>query len=140
MEYVQGTAVAINGRGLLLLGPPGVGKSDLALRLIDRGAQLIADDLVPCTAIRGWPHLSAPTKRIGQLMTRDIGLARLPVISIAVPLAMVLPLLVTLLRLFSVISPKERSWPLPSRVSACTLSFSPAFTVPPALITSRLSP
>ena len=92
MEYVQGTAVAINGRGLLLLGPPGVGKSDLALRLIDRGAQLIADDLVPCTAIRGWPHLSAPTKRIGQLMTRDIGLARLPVISIAVPLAMVLHL------------------------------------------------
>jgi len=41
---VHATAVAIDGGAVLLRGPPGCGKSDLALRLIDRGAQLIADD------------------------------------------------------------------------------------------------
>ena len=43
---VHGTAVAIGGKGLLLRGPAGSGKSDLALRLVDGGAQLISDDLV----------------------------------------------------------------------------------------------
>ncbi len=42
---LQGTAVAIEGRGVLLRGPAGAGKSSLALRLIAEGALLIADDL-----------------------------------------------------------------------------------------------
>ena len=42
---LQGTAVAIAGRGVLLRGPSGAGKSTLALRLIEEGATLIADDL-----------------------------------------------------------------------------------------------
>ena len=42
---LQGTAVAIEGRGVLLRGPSGSGKSSLALRLIEEGAVLIADDL-----------------------------------------------------------------------------------------------
>jgi serine kinase of HPr protein (carbohydrate metabolism regulator) len=42
---LHATAVALGEAGVLLLGPPGSGKSDLALRLIDRGAILIADDL-----------------------------------------------------------------------------------------------
>lgn len=41
----QGTAIAIEGRGVLLRGPSGAGKSTLALRLIEEGAVLIADDL-----------------------------------------------------------------------------------------------
>lgn len=45
MAHVQGTSVAIGGIGVLLRGPSGAGKSDLALRLIERGANLIADDL-----------------------------------------------------------------------------------------------
>ena len=44
--FVQATAVSIDGRAVLLLGPPGCGKSDLALRLIARGAALVADDAV----------------------------------------------------------------------------------------------
>ena len=40
----QASAVAINGRALLIEGEPGAGKSSLALALIDRGAQLIGDD------------------------------------------------------------------------------------------------
>ena len=44
-QLVTGTSVAIDGHGVLLTGPSGSGKSDLALRLIDRGALLIADDV-----------------------------------------------------------------------------------------------
>jgi HPr kinase/phosphorylase len=47
---VHGTAVAWLGRGILLLGRPGSGKSDLALRLIEAGAKLVADDLVDLEA------------------------------------------------------------------------------------------
>jgi HPr kinase/phosphorylase len=43
---IHGTAVKIGGYAVLLVGPSGSGKSDLALRLIDRGATLIGDDAV----------------------------------------------------------------------------------------------
>lgn len=43
---VHATGVAIGGHGVLLCGASGSGKSDLALRLIDRGASLICDDAV----------------------------------------------------------------------------------------------
>ena len=46
MMRVHGTCVAIAGRGVLLRAPSGAGKSDLALRLIDAGARLVADDQV----------------------------------------------------------------------------------------------
>lgn len=45
---VHATAVALatagGHRAVLLRGPPGAGKSDLALRLIDAGGRLVADD------------------------------------------------------------------------------------------------
>ena len=43
-EKVPGTCVEVEGLGVLFRGPTGSGKSDLALRLIDGGARLIADD------------------------------------------------------------------------------------------------
>jgi serine kinase of HPr protein (carbohydrate metabolism regulator) len=43
---VHGTAISIGGHGVLIMGESGSGKSDLALRLIDRGAILISDDVV----------------------------------------------------------------------------------------------
>ena len=46
MGTVHGTCVAIDGLGVLLRGASGSGKSDLALRLIDAGALLVADDQV----------------------------------------------------------------------------------------------
>ena len=42
---IHGTCVAVEGAGVLLCGPSGSGKSDLALRLIDGGALLVAADL-----------------------------------------------------------------------------------------------
>ena len=41
---LHASCVAINGQAVLLAGASGTGKSDLALRLIDHGAQLVADD------------------------------------------------------------------------------------------------
>ena len=47
---VYGSCVAIDGAAVLLRGPSGSGKSDLALRLIDDGAELVADDQVRVVA------------------------------------------------------------------------------------------
>jgi serine kinase of HPr protein (carbohydrate metabolism regulator) len=46
MAFVQATAIAIDRRAVLLVGPPRSGKSDLALRMIARGATLIGDDAI----------------------------------------------------------------------------------------------
>lgn len=43
-DILHASSVAVDGRGLLILGPSGSGKSALALRLISLGAELIADD------------------------------------------------------------------------------------------------
>ena len=43
-ETIHASSVAIGGRAVLIGGPSGSGKSDLALRLIDRGAILVSDD------------------------------------------------------------------------------------------------
>ncbi len=44
-----GTMVDINGLGVLLEGPPGVGKSEIALSLVKRGHSLVSDDCVELT-------------------------------------------------------------------------------------------
>lgn len=41
---VHASTVAVDGKAVLLMGPSGSGKSDLALRMIDRGAMLVSDD------------------------------------------------------------------------------------------------
>ena len=65
MTNVHGTAIDIDGAGILLLGPSGSGKSDLALRLIDGGARLVADDRVAQENINGVISLSPPEKLAG---------------------------------------------------------------------------
>lgn len=76
----QATAVAIDGRALLIEGAPGSGKSSLALALIDRGAQLIGDDsvMLECMGdrVRVCPH---PNTR-GLLEVRNLGLVAMPVV------------------------------------------------------------
>ena len=45
-KHVHGVFVEIKGKGILIIGKSGIGKSELALDLIDRGNKLIADDCV----------------------------------------------------------------------------------------------
>ena len=74
MEYAHATTVAIDGRGVLDRGAPGGGKSDLALRLIDAGARLVADDQnglrrdggrLIAAAPAAWQYLTTMTKADG---------------------------------------------------------------------------
>lgn len=75
---IHATAVSIEGEGVLLLGPSGSGKSDLALRLIHEGAILIADDRVDLEARAGVLIASAPAALEGILELNGQGLLRLP--------------------------------------------------------------
>ena len=92
---VHGTAVAIDGQGLLLRGLSGSGKSDLALRLVDGGARLISDDLVRIER-RGselWVMAppGVPTELRHKIEIRGLGIAALPGLAEA-PLALVVDL------------------------------------------------
>lgn len=84
------TCVAVGGRGLLVEGPPGSGKSSLALALIDRGAVLVGDDGVALERLgeRLWAH--PPPNTAGKLELRGVGIVDLP--TQAAPLALVLTL------------------------------------------------
>ncbi len=73
-DLVHGSAVAIHGSGVLLLGPSGSGKSDLALRLIDRGAKLICDDVVHIENNNSLPQLACAPNIAGKIEVRGIGI------------------------------------------------------------------
>jgi HPr kinase/phosphorylase len=77
-ELLHATAVAINGEGVLLLGPSGSGKSDLALRLIDRGAVLISDDGVLVEAHSPLPLLRTAPNIAGMIEMRGVGILKMP--------------------------------------------------------------
>lgn len=62
----------------MLLGPSGIGKSDLALRLIDAGFVLVADDRVDLAAEGGAVIASGPDALAGLIEVRGIGIIRLP--------------------------------------------------------------
>ncbi len=64
--------------GVLLLGEPGAGKSDIALRLIDNDGMLVADDQVELALADGALWGSAPARIAGLIEARGIGLVRLP--------------------------------------------------------------
>src|ERR1700744_4883962 len=71
---LHGSCVSKDGDAVLLLGPPGSGKSDLVLRLLSRGFELVADDqgeLVDGVA-------SCPAELAGLLEVRGLGIVRLP--------------------------------------------------------------
>lgn len=88
---VHGTAVAIGGGAVLIVGASGAGKSDLALRLIDRGAVLIADDYVEVAVLDGMVRCAPPAAIAGRIEVRGIGIAVLPFVR-DVPLALVVDL------------------------------------------------
>ena len=73
-ERIHATGVAREGRGVLIAGPSGSGKSDLALRMIDRGWTLIADDQTQLTLRDGHLTASPPDTIAGQMEVRGLGI------------------------------------------------------------------
>lgn len=78
MKLIHSTCVHMNGRGLLLRGPSGCGKSDLALRLIMKGARLVADDYVYVGADKGALYAAVPDEIRGKIEVRGVGIMSLP--------------------------------------------------------------
>ncbi len=89
---VHATAVAIDGEAVLLRGPPGAGKSDLALRLIDGGARLVADDQALLRRVGDRVLVRAPAVIAGLIEIRGFGILRVETIEEA-PLALIVDLL-----------------------------------------------
>ena len=71
---MHGSCAARDGQAVLLLGPPGAGKSDLVLRLLGRGFELVADDQVDIAD----GQATAPATLAGLLEVRGLGILRLP--------------------------------------------------------------
>lgn len=80
-ETLHVSAVARNGRAILIAGRSGSGKSDLALRLIDRGALLVSDDYTIVRRVAGRLVASAPTNIAGKIELRGIGILTYPTVS-----------------------------------------------------------
>lgn len=91
LETVHATAIALAGRGVLIRGPSGSGKSDLALRCLALPVshlspdqfQLIADDRVVLRRATGGIELTCPPAIAGQLEVRGIGIVNVPSASAA---------------------------------------------------------
>lgn len=95
-ETIHASCVAINGRAVLIEGRSGEGKSDLALRLIDRGAALVSDDQTIChRASRVGDLLASPPATIaGKIEVRGIGIIEMPHVD-KVPIDLIIVILDT---------------------------------------------
>lgn len=77
---IHASCVAMRGVGVLIAGPSGSGKSDLALRLIERGAVLVSDDYTLLHAAGGELHATAPATIAGRIEVRGIGIVDRPTV------------------------------------------------------------
>lgn len=75
---IHATCVNLKSRTVLLVGDSGAGKSDLALRLIDLGGQLVADDQVVVSQMDGLVMASAPPQLAQMLEVRGVGIFKFP--------------------------------------------------------------
>ena len=90
-ETVHGTSVASDGRAVLLTGRSGAGKSDLALRLLDRGFRLVSDDQTILSRAGGRLIASAPAQIRGKMEIRGLGILEMET-ETDVPVALVVEL------------------------------------------------
>jgi HPr kinase/phosphorylase len=89
--WLNATAIALEGQGLLLLGAPGAGKSSLALSLMALGAGLISDDGVRLR-ITDRPMLERPAQSPDLIEARGVGLLHGGPVVPAAPLSLVVDL------------------------------------------------
>jgi HPr kinase/phosphorylase len=77
MITIHATTVSLDGRGVILRGPSGSGKSDLALRLINEDALLVADDQTILFIEDGRLMAQAPKEIAGKMEVRGVGIVHL---------------------------------------------------------------
>jgi HPr kinase/phosphorylase len=80
---IHATCVALNRRGVLILGPSGSGKSALALQLMALGCALVSDDQTVLTPQDGTLTARAPAALKGRIEARGIGILAADAISAA---------------------------------------------------------
>jgi len=90
-EIVHATTVSIDGKGVLIVGPSGSGKSSLALQLLALGAGLVADDRTQIIQQNQALIASVPSAISGLIEARGVGLITAPYIG-PTPLALVVDL------------------------------------------------
>ena len=90
-ENLHASTVALDGRAVIISGPSGSGKSDLTLRLIDRGFGLVSDDRTIVRKAGDQVIASAPDTISGKLEIRGIGIIDVPYVG-DVPVALVVDL------------------------------------------------
>jgi len=134
---IHASCVAIGSRGVLLLGASGAGKSDLALRLIDEGAVLVADDRTILFVSQGALRAKAPASIKGLLEIRGLGIVELPVRA-ATKIALVVRLGKEGARL-----PEPRIYHAPTALKPATppplIALNPRFASTPAKIRAALA-
>jgi serine kinase of HPr protein (carbohydrate metabolism regulator) len=90
-ETLHASTVALEGRAVLISGPSGSGKSDLALRLLDRGFTLVSDDQTIVRKDNGRLLASAPPTIQGKLEIRGVGIVEMETVG-DVPVALLVEL------------------------------------------------
>jgi serine kinase of HPr protein (carbohydrate metabolism regulator) len=90
-ETIHASTVAIEGRAVMITGPSGSGKSDLALRLLDRGFALVSDDQTIVKRVGSRLLASPPPNIAGKLEIRGIGIVDMDNLS-DLPVALIVEL------------------------------------------------
>lgn len=88
-DQAHATCAEVDGVGILITGPSGSGKSDLTLRLMQGGAQLVADDRVDLSIDQTQIIARAPKALRGLLEVREIGIVKVPFLEQAVIRALI---------------------------------------------------
>jgi len=97
-ENLHASTVALDGRAVLISGPSGSGKSDLALRMLDRGFTLVSDDRTIVRKEAAMLIASPPETIKGKIEVRGLGIFEIEHVT-NIPIALVVELRSDLQRL-----------------------------------------
>jgi serine kinase of HPr protein (carbohydrate metabolism regulator) len=97
-ETLHASCVALDGRAVLIIGISGSGKSDLSLRLLDRGFALVSDDQTIVRKMGDKLIASAPATIAGKLEIRGVGIVDMETVK-DVPVALLVELTSDVVRL-----------------------------------------
>ena len=90
-ETLHASCVALDGRAVLIIGISGSGKSDLSLRLLDRGFTLVSDDQTIVRKAGDKLIATAPETIAGKLEIRGVGIVDMETVK-DVPVALLVEL------------------------------------------------